>query len=89
MSPDDKAIYEYNASYSKVQLFSNRLVIYKPGTFNVINEQIIPIRSITNIKIQGLTKVPEISTVDGKTHKLDFVMGEHSIKLRDELLKLI
>ena len=89
MSSDEKPIYEYKLSYSKIEVYPNRVVIYTPGTFNVTNEQIIPIRSITDIKIQGLTKVAEISTIDGKTHKLSFVMGENSAKLRDVLLKLI
>ncbi|MGC1376424.1 MAG: hypothetical protein WA821_09380 [Anaerolineales bacterium] len=88
MSSDEKPIYEHSRSYFKIEVYSNRVVIFKPGTFN-LNEQIIPIKSITDIKISGVSRVIEITTMDGKTHKIDFVTGEHSTKLRDVLLKLI
>lgn len=89
MSNNENPIYKYELASFKIEVFTNRVVVYTPGTFNVINEKIIPIRSITNIRLQGLTKKVEIDTMDGKTHQLSYLWGENAIEFRNILLKLL
>lgn len=89
MNNDEQPLYEYESNYERIILFPNRITLYTPGILNVKNETIIPIKSLSNIKLTGVSKNIEICTLDGKSEKLNFLTGENSENFRDALINLL
>jgi len=81
-----EAVTEYKNMGYKVALYPNRLEVVKKSILGGSKETII-LRSITQVELP-LGRPLEITTVDGKKHRLNLLAGQAK-DLQSRLLELV